>query len=327
MRSDRPRWLATMVAVATMVVGVAATATPAQAATAVRVESQITAHNLPYLNSPYVPASTLAAGSTASVECQAQGREAIGGTAVWYRVNHIYYPAYAFAGAATHPVCGVGQTVPLAANGYSSPTFDSPAAAGWFSSNDGVRVLCAAAGQDVSGNNAWFFVRGYWLHSTRLSGDPNGNGYSTCRGYYPPKIGKAIAKAASQIGVRYSWGGGDKNGPGYGICCSPGGLDGRSIKGFDCSGLTQYAIFQGSGITIPSTSETQYGGYKVPLAQRKPGDLIFWSNSSHTVGGIHHVALYIGGGQIIEATPSVVRKRSFSTGETGVMPSVVRPIR
>jgi hypothetical protein len=308
--------------------GLFAAAAPAQAVTSVRVESQITAHNLPYLDSPYVSSSTLAAGTLAPVECQAQGRESIGGTPVWYRVNHVYYPAYAFAGAATHPPCGTAHTVPAAANGYTAPSFSSTPREGWFVTGDSVKALCTAAGQEVNGNNAWFFVRGYWLHSTRLSGTPSGIGYATCWGYLPPRIGKAIARAESQIGLRYSWGGGNQNGPSYGICCSPSGRDGRNVYGFDCSGLTQYAIYQGSGILIASTSVPQYQeGYKVPLAQRKAGDLVFWSNSSETVSGIHHVALLSATNTIIEATPEYVRKRNFSTGETGVMPYVVRPIR
>ncbi|MFD5430530.1 lytic murein transglycosylase, partial [Streptomyces sp. NPDC127084] len=50
-----------------------------------------------------------------------------------------------------------------------------------------------------------------------------------------------IEAALSQRGVPYSWGGGNANGPSYGICCSPSGKSGTGIKGFDCSGLTQYA--------------------------------------------------------------------------------------
>jgi surface antigen len=163
-----------------------AAAAPAQAATSVRVESQITAHDLPYLNSPYISGSTLYAGQYAPIECQTRGREYIGDTVAWYRINSMYYPAYAFAPTSNIVPCGVLTSVPLAANGYSSPSFSSAAAEGWFDSNESVRVLCTAAGQTYNGSDAWFFTKGYWLHSSRLKDNPNGNGYSTCRGYYPP---------------------------------------------------------------------------------------------------------------------------------------------
>ena len=172
--------------IACVIGGVVSTAAPAQAATSVRVQSQITAHDLPYLNSPYISGSTLNAGQYASIECQTRGREYIGGTGSWYRINTMYYPAYAFAATSNILPCGVLTSVPLAANGYSSPTFDSPAADGWFSSNEAVRVLCTAAGQTHNGSSAWFFTKGYWLHSTRLKDNPNGNGYSTCRGHTRP---------------------------------------------------------------------------------------------------------------------------------------------
>jgi hypothetical protein len=307
---------------------------PAQAATSVRVESQITAHNLPYLASPYVDGSALAAGTYAPVECQASGRESIGGSYTWYRVNGLYYPAYAFATDPVFPACGHATTVPLAANGYTAPTFDSTPRAGWFSTNDSVAVLCTAAGQAVDDIDAWFFVRGYWLHSSRIAENPNGNGYPTCRGYTRPdsaKIAATINAASAMLGqYDYSWGGGGKDGPSFGVCCSPSHRDGSTVYGFDCSGLTQYAFWQGAGIDIGSTSVSQYtNGYKVALSSRRAGDLIFWSSSSKTVSDIHHVALYVGSGDIIESTPATgddIRRRSFSTAETGVMPYVVRPV-
>lgn len=178
---------------ATVLLGVAGTAlvtaTEAAAATSVRVESQITAHDLPYLNSPYVGGSTLTAGQVASVECKTRGREYIGGSVGWYRINSVYYPDYAFAPPSTAIIsCGVPNTVPLAANGYSSPTFGSAFAEHWFSSNEAVMALCTAAGQTHDGSDAWFFTKGYWLHSTRLKGEPTGAGYMTCRGFHRPGV-------------------------------------------------------------------------------------------------------------------------------------------
>ena len=88
----------------------------------------------------------------------------------------------------------------------------------------------------------------------------------------------------------YSWGGGGYHGATRGICCSPSGINDSQAVGFDCSGLMEYAFFQGAGLKVASTSRSQYAeGYKVALANRKAGDMIFWSNSSKSASAIHHV--------------------------------------
>ncbi len=96
-----------------------------------------------------------------------------------------------------------------------------------------------------------------------------------------------VAVARRQIGVPYVWGGGDVNGP------SKGGLD--------CSGLTSYAVFAGTGgrLTLPRTSEAQWQiGQEVPIGQVQPGDLLFGEFGGPGPG---HVAIAIGGGRMIHA--------------------------
>ena len=123
------------------------------------------------------------------------------------------------------------------------------------------------------------------------------------------KIEVVIDRAMAQLGVRYSWGGGNPSGPTMGV--RDGGVadsygDYKSV-GFDCSGLMQYA-FAGAGVSIPKYSGYQYtAGKQIPASQAKRGDMIFWGT-----GGIHHVALYLGNGQMIEAPYSggVVRVTS-----------------
>lgn len=63
--------------------------------------------------------------------------------------------------------------------------------------------------------------------------------------------GKVVAAARSQIGVPYSWGGGGPGGPSYGIG------RGAGTKGFDCSGLTEYAWYKAIGRSIGGVTYTQ----------------------------------------------------------------------
>ena len=132
-----------------------------------------------------------------------------------------------------------------------------------------------------------------------------------------------INRAMTQLGVRYSWGGGNANGPTIGI--RDGGVadtfgDYRKV-GFDCSGLMIYAFSRALGYSLPHYSGFQYNsGRKVPLAQKRPGDMLFWA----TNGNIHHVAMYIGGGQMIEAPYSGGAVRVTSVRYSGIMPNAVR---
>ena len=91
------------------------------------------------------------------------------------------------------------------------------------------------------------------------------------------KAGAAIRAALSQLGVRYRFG---SKAPGV---------------SFDCSGLTSWA-WGVAGVGIPRTSRTQYAGLtRIPTSAIQPGDLIF---SGYP---IHHVAMYLGNGQMVHA--------------------------
>ena len=90
---------------------------------------------------------------------------------------------------------------------------------------------------------------------------------------------KAIEFARQQLGEEYVW--------------AAAGPD-----QWDCSGLTMMAWREG-GIALPHYSAAQYQQTKhISAAELQAGDLVFWGSSPNT---IHHVALYIGSGQIIHA--------------------------
>ncbi len=104
----------------------------------------------------------------------------------------------------------------------------------------------------------------------------------------------AIQAAESQLGVPYVWGGE-----------TPG-------VGFDCSGLVQWSWAQ-AGVSLPRTSGAQFGATtQIPLADIEPGDLLFYGPD-----GADHVAMYVGGGEMIEApeTGEVVHITGVRTGD------------
>ncbi|MEV7991492.1 NlpC/P60 family protein [Streptomyces sp. NPDC086077] len=126
---------------------------------------------------------------------------------------------------------------------------------------------------------------------------------------------QAIVDAAcSQIGVPYSWGGGSIHGPTYGQDY-PGGGPGAhdsQVKGFDCSHLVQYAAWQGAGIALPEGSWNQARwsgatarfGRDEGLGPLQPGDLLLWASNPGNLGSVHHIAIYLGGGKMVEARES-----------------------
>lgn len=98
-----------------------------------------------------------------------------------------------------------------------------------------------------------------------------------------PAAAQAIAFAHAQIGQPYLWGG---DGPEAGD------------TGFDCSGLTT-AAYATAGIHLPRTAHTQYQATaRVTETELRPGDLVFYGKPNTK---IHHVGLYTGNGQMIDA--------------------------
>ncbi|GAB3290064.1 NlpC/P60 family protein [Parasphingorhabdus pacifica] len=131
-----------------------------------------------------------------------------------------------------------------------------------------------------------------------------------------------VQRALAQTGTIYAWGGGNAHGPTQGI--RDGGVadaHGDYLKtGFDCSGLMLYA-FAGVGVSLDHYSGYQYqSGTRVPVSQRRRGDMLFWRSG----GSIHHVALYLGNGRMVEAPYSGARVRVTSVRYGGLAPYAVR---
>lgn len=128
-------------------------------------------------------------------------------------------------------------------------------------------------------------------------------------------IEHVIRRGGAQRGVPYSWGGGSLTGPSKGID------SGAGTTGFDCSGLMRYA-FAGVGVLIPRYSGDQYNaGRHIPKDQAKRGDLIFYGP-----GGGQHVTMYLGNGQMLEAS-SIAGKVTVSPVRTaGMTPFLTRII-
>lgn len=124
-----------------------------------------------------------------------------------------------------------------------------------------------------------------------------------------------IRRGLSQLGVPYSWGGGNAAGPSRGIG------SGSDTVGFDCSGLVLYS-FAGVGIKLPHYSGSQYNlGRKIPSSQMRRGDVIFYGP-----GGSQHVTIYLGDGQMLEAPDVGLKVRVAPVRTSGMTPYVVRYI-
>lgn len=139
-----------------------------------------------------------------------------------------------------------------------------------------------------------------------------------------PAAENLVKQACTKIGVDYSWGGGHGAQPGetLGICDPANGAPNDChVNGFDCSGFSRWAYNAAAGndLLTGGTAANQYrilsdhGDGDIPFDQVKAGDLLYYGSST---GAIHHVAIALGGGYIVEALESGT-KISVSTSYAG----------
>jgi cell wall-associated NlpC family hydrolase len=211
-----------------------------------------------------------------------------------------------FAGAAGPMQIGIGGK---AGNTFAGYAIDADGGgASVYSPVDAIftaaNYLCqngAGRGADVAGaifayNHAdWYVTKVLAIAST----------YAASEGLPPGAPAQEVAAAAvqfaySQLGKPYRW-----------------GATGE-LGFYDCSGLMLRA-YQKGGITLPRTSRQQwYAGARVwNVADMLPGDLVFYAYNTADPATIHHVGIYIGAGNMIDApyTGANVRITPFLRGD------------
>jgi cell wall-associated NlpC family hydrolase len=108
---------------------------------------------------------------------------------------------------------------------------------------------------------------------------------------------KAAAYAVTLEGIPYVYGGTTK-------------------KGFDCSGLTQF-VYHHDGKQIVRTADEQFHQFhREAHAQARPGDLVFFHNTSNLKSYVYHVGVFEGGHEMVAATHagSDVQEQSYLWG-------------
>jgi cell wall-associated NlpC family hydrolase len=211
-----------------------------------------------------------------------------------------------FAGAAGPMQIGVGGQ---AGNTWGTYAIDADGGgASVYNPTDAIftaaNYLCrngAAQGRDVAGaifayNHAnWYVTKVLAIAST----------YAASEGLPPGAPAEQVAAAAvqfayNQLGRPYRW-----------------GATGE-LGFYDCSGLMLRA-YQSGGLTLPRTSRQQwYAGARVwNVSDLLPGDLVFYAYNTADPATIHHVGIYIGAGNMIDApyTGANVRITPFLRGD------------
>jgi cell wall-associated NlpC family hydrolase len=138
---------------------------------------------------------------------------------------------------------------------------------------------------------------------------------------------KVLGSGATQLGTSYAWGGKGLRGPGPGTLEHDSGGGARTYAddqriGFDCSGLTEYSVWQAAGTDIGAGTWHQVNSPNLSAvestADLRPGDLIYYG-----AGGADHVGIFVSPGVILNAPqsglPVQVEQRTTSLGSAPVI--------
>ena len=225
-------------------------------------------------------------------------------------------PQAAASGPASNWDRAPGAPAPAASNWDTAWDPTLPAIPSAFVSGDPIAIINAVLGITATSAQLTSQMGRSFLQKIGLLPTPTGyTNTAIPRVYGRQATEYVIRRAMSQMGVPYSWGGGNAAGPSRGID------SGAGTVGFDCSGLMLYA-FAGVGIKLDHYSGSQYNaGRKVPNSQMRRGDMLFWGPNAS-----QHVALYLGDGQMLEApyTGSMVKVSPVRT--SGMTPYATRLI-
>lgn len=158
--------------------------------------------------------------------------------------------------------------------------------------------------------NNWESMAAYLVQHVGQVPDPTGCGGSAGALLPPPTkaAAAAISFALSQAGKPYVWG---ATGP----------------DAYDCSGLMLRA-YQSGGINLPRVASEQYhAGALLPVHNAQPGDLMFLAYDPADPTTIHHVFLYLGNNEMVEAPYQghPVHQGTVPWNDPQLVPQAVRP--
>lgn len=189
----------------------------------------------------------------------------------WYQVSHRGTAGYVhsdYLSLTAAPAAETGTIRGTQVRFRASPN-TSGKILGVFQNGDTVTILgTQSAWKQVKYKGTTGYVHGDYVVT--------GGGHTAA-----PEAAAIMATARQYLGVPYVYGG-------------------TTPSGFDCSGLMQY-VFRQHGITLSRTAALQYAnnGTHVSRDDLRPGDLLFFSNSSNAVG---HVGLYMGEDKMLHAS-------------------------
>jgi cell wall-associated NlpC family hydrolase len=130
--------------------------------------------------------------------------------------------------------------------------------------------------------------------------------YSLSQGASAAQGNIAANWALSQMGKPYQWGGA---GP----------------QTYDCSGLTMDAWARAGVKLLHWTGYQWPSGPHIPVSQLRRGDLLFFATNTADPDTIHHVGIYIGNGQMVDAPYTGVDVRIDSIYQPGGLIGATRP--